>query len=74
VRLEDSPCNEPMNSPDSPTLSTVGLPVSFLVQPARFRSEPSNSDSQKRRWEQWNSPAFHTVCNICANRVSPLLQ
>jgi hypothetical protein len=40
-------------SPDSPTLPTVtvGLPVSFLVQPARFKSEPSNSDSQKRRWE-----------------------
>jgi len=44
-----------MASPDSATLPTVtvGLPVSFLVQPARFRSEPSNSGSQKRRWEQW---------------------
>ena len=31
----------------------VGTPVSFLTQPAKLRSEPSNSGSQNRRCEQW---------------------
>ena len=31
---------------------TVGLPVNFLVQPARLRLLPANSGSQKRRVEQ----------------------
>ena len=44
-----------MNSPESPTEPTVivGLPVNLFAQPAKFRSEPSNSGCQNRRCEQW---------------------
>ncbi len=35
----------------------AGLPVSFLAQPAKLRSEPSNSGSQNRRCEQWKASA-----------------
>ncbi len=56
-----------MNSPVSPTEPTVmvGLPVSFLAQPAKFRSEPSNSGSQNRRCEQWkmSAPASANGCS-----------
>ena len=57
VASELSPPKEAMNSPDRLTLPTVmpGLPVSFFVQPARLRSDPSNSGSQKRRCEQWKA-------------------
>ncbi len=43
-----SPAKARRKSPSRPTEPTVmvGLPVSFLVQPARFRSESSNSGSQ----------------------------
>jgi hypothetical protein len=49
--LEASPPYEAMNSPLRPTEPTVieVLPVSFLAQPAKLRSEPSNSGSQNRR-------------------------
>ena len=39
----------------------VGTPVSFLAQPAKFRSEPSNSGSQKRRCEQCRMSAPASV-------------
>ena len=56
--LSDIPKLEPPSSIkllSRPTLPTVmtGLPVSSLVQPAKFISEPSNSFSQKRRVLQW---------------------
>ena len=46
-----------MNSPVKPTEPTVmvGRPVSFLAQPAKLRSLPSNSGSQNRRCEQCNT-------------------
>jgi len=45
---EPSPAKALMKSPSRPTEPTVmvGLPVSFFVQPARLRSEPSNSGTQ----------------------------
>ena len=48
-----------MNSPERPTEPTVmvGTPVTFLAQPAKFRSLPSNSGSQNRRCEQWMASA-----------------
>ena len=51
---ELSPPMPATNSPVRPTDPTVivGKPVSFFVQPAKFKSEPSNSGSQKRRVEQ----------------------
>ncbi len=41
----------PVKSLSKPTLPTVitGLFVNFLVQPAKLRSDPSNSGNQKRR-------------------------
>ena len=39
---------------EAPNFAAVfELPVIFLVQPARLRSESSNSGSQKRRVEAW---------------------
>ena len=56
-----------MNSPVRPTEPTVipTLPVSFLAQPAKLRSLPSNSGSQKRRCEQWkaSAPASASGCS-----------
>ena len=47
-----------VSRPTEPTVMT-GLPVSFLVQPARFifapLGSPGNSGSQKRRFEQWKT-------------------
>ena len=55
--FDPAPPKAAMNSPSRPTEPTVmvGLPVSFLIQPAKFRSEPSNSGSQKRRCEPWKT-------------------
>ena len=69
-----------MNSPLNPTELTVmvGRPVSFLAQPAKLRSEPSNSGSQNRRCEQWkiSAPASARGCSqaaissgVCAMRA-----
>jgi len=48
---ELSPAKAAKNSPVKPTEPTVivALPVIFFAQPAKLRSDPSNSGSQKRR-------------------------
>ncbi len=66
----------PMNSPDRPTDPTVivGLPVSFLAQPAKFKSELStsgNSGSQNRRWEQWKQSAPASTSGPSQACISP---
>lgn len=51
VGSELSPANAPKKSLESQTEPTVivGVPVTFLAHPAKFKSEPSNSGSQNLR-------------------------
>src|ERR1035437_1382684 len=53
--VEISPWKAARKSPESPIEPTVmvGWPVSFLAEPAKFKSEPANSGSQNRRCEHW---------------------
>ncbi len=47
-----------------------GLPVTFLAQPAKLRSEPSNSGSQNRRCEQWKQSAPASARGVSQASIS----